>query len=173
MRNTMLSILMLVSGVAYGQGRYDDELSGNVGGQVGLHDSPGGGMFGAEYAHRVSRDAWFDAMVDGTFGGNRVCFVDNAGFMDCGAASGQSLCLIAGVKWKFHTRNERLVPHAKIGGGLAFLFFPGADNDGIAPVVRGGGGLKYFVLPQLGIGGEMTATFGPGFYGCGPQCTTS
>ena len=153
--------------------RGDNELSGMVGGQIGIHDSPGGGMLASEYAHRLSQLTWFDLQLDLSFGGDRDCFINRAGYVDCGAYGGQSLSLVAGAKWKFQTRNERLVPYAKVGGGLAFLFWPGRDNDGVAPIVRGGGGLKYFVLPNLGLGGEASVAFGPGIYDCGPSCTTT
>jgi hypothetical protein len=156
-----------------GGGGGEDELDAMIGGRVGVDNSPGGGLVGTEYAHRLSQQTWFDLQLDMSFGGTNNCWVNRAGFVDCGQWGGQSLDIIAGVKWKFQTRNERLVPFAKVGGGLAFLFWPGPDNDGIAPVVRGGGGVKYFVLPNLGLGGEMSAMLGPGFYGCGPNCTFS
>jgi hypothetical protein len=184
MKTTLLVILMSVSGVAYGQARYhhqsasaDNELSGNLGGQVGVDNAPGGGLMGVEYAHRLSERAWFDVNLDFSFGTSGCYYyTDRFGYVDCGPyyGNGSSLDLIAGVKWKFQTHNERLVPFAKVGGGLAFLFWPGPDNNGIAPVVRGGGGLKYFVLPQLGVGGEMNATFGPAFYSYNcAGCSTS
>src|SRR5262249_9520701 len=111
----------------------EDEFDAMIGGRVGIHASPGGGLVGTEYAHRLSQQAWFDLQLDMMFGGTGACFVDRAGFVDCGPYGGQSLDLIAGAKWKFHTRHERLVPYAKVGGGLAFLFWPGADNDAVAP----------------------------------------
>ena len=175
MKTTIMTVLALLctTSLARAQRGGTDELDAMIGGRVGVENSPGGGLVGTEYAHRMAQQTWFDLQLDMTFGGTRDCFVDRAGFVDCGAVGGQSLDLIAGVKWKFQTRNDRLIPFAKVGGGLAFLFWPGLDNDGIAPVVRGGGGVKYFVSPMIGLGGEASMTFGPGFYGCGPNCTVS
>jgi hypothetical protein len=182
MKKLMMTVLALVctTSLARAQARSnsaarggEDEIDAMIGGRIGIDNSPGGGLVGTEYAHRLSQQTWFDLQLDMSFGGTGGCFINRAGFVDCGIAGGQSLDLIAGVKWKFQTRNERLVPFAKVGGGLAFLFWPGQDNDGIAPVVRGGGGVKYFVTPMIGLGGEMSAMLGPGFYGCGPGCTVS
>jgi hypothetical protein len=180
MKKLIMTVVALVSmtSLAHAQARRgavggEDEIDAMIGGRVGVQNSPGGGLVGTEYAHRLSQMTWFDLQLDMSFGGTSNCFVNQRGFVDCGAYGGSSLDIIAGVKWKFQTRNERLVPYAKVGGGLAFLFWPGPDNDGFAPVVRGGGGVKYFVLPSLGLGGEMSATFGPGFYGCGPGCSYS
>ena len=177
MKKIMMTVLALLcsSSLARAQrGGGADELDAMIGGRVGVDNSPGGGLVGTEYAHRLSQQAWFDLQLDMSFGGTNDCVYDRNGVLiGCGAYGGQSLDLIAGVKWKFQTRNERLIPFAKVGGGLAFLFWPGQGNDGVAPVVRGGGGVKYFVTPMIGLGGEASMMFGPGFYGCGPNCTTS
>ena len=149
-----------------------NELDGMIGGQIGVHDSPGGAKLFNEYGYRFSQIAWLNLQLNFAFGGSdRDCFVNRAGFVECGAFNGQALELIAGAKFKFSTRHERLVPYAKVGGGLAFIFFPGPDNDGVAPVFRGGGGVKYYVAPVLAVGGEMDMEFGPGFFGCGRSCT--
>ncbi|HJZ87667.1 MAG TPA: outer membrane beta-barrel protein [Polyangia bacterium] len=175
---TLVTVLTLAVALTLGPAvqahnfRGENELSGGLGGQVGMHDSPGGGLFAAEYGYRLSQITWLNLELDMAFGGGRDCFVDRAGFVTCDRFGGEALDLIAGAKWKFVTRNEHLVPYLKVGGGLAFLFFPGPDNDAIAPIVRVGGGLKYFVLPNLGVGGEMSAAFGPGIYSCGPGCST-
>jgi hypothetical protein len=154
--------------------RGEDQISGSLGGQVGLHGAPGGGLFAAEYGHRLSSATWLNMELDMGFGSGRACFVDNGGNVVCtGSAGGQQLDAIIGARWNFLTRHEQLVPYLKLGGGLAFLFWPGFDNDGFAPVGRAAGGLKYFVLPNLGVGGEASLTMGPGIYGCGPGCATS
>jgi hypothetical protein len=150
-----------------------DQVSGSIGATMGLHDAPGGGLFAAEYGHRLSYLTWLDLELDMGFGGGRNCFVDRAGGVMCSAWGNQQLDALIGARWNFVTRHERLVPYAKLGGGFAFLFWPGFDNDAVAPVGRAAGGLKYFVLPNLGVGGEASLTMGPGIYGCGPGCTTS
>jgi hypothetical protein len=175
MKTTIMTVLALLcsTSLARAQRGSTDELDAMIGGRVGVENSPGGGLVGTEYAHRLSQQTWFDLQLDMSFGG-RDCFYDRNGIIiDCGPYGGNSLDIIAGVKWKFQTRNERLIPFAKVGGGLAFMFWPGNGYDGVAPVVRGGGGLKYFVTPTIGLGGELSMMFGPAFYGCGPGCSTS
>ncbi len=149
-----------------------DQISGSLGGRVGINGATGGGLFAAEYGHRLSNLTWLDLELDMGFGGGRTCFVDRGGSVMCAGGS-QQLDTLIGARWNFLTRNERLVPYLKLGGGFAFLFWPGFDNDGFAPVGRAAGGLKYFVTPSLGVGGEASLTMGPGIYGCGPGCTTS
>jgi hypothetical protein len=154
--------------------RGEDQMSGSLGGQVGLHGAPGGGLFAAEYGHRLSWDGWLDMELDMGFGGGRACFIDNGGNTICmGPAGGEQLNALIGARWNFLTRHERLVPYMKLGGGLAFLLWPGLDNDGFVPVGRAAGGAKYYVTPHLGVGGEASLTMGPGIYGCGPGCSTT
>src|SRR5262249_25498877 len=111
--------------------------------------------------------------LDMAFGGGRDCFVDRAGFFACDRPGGEALGLLIGAKWKLQTHSERLVPYIKAGGGVAFLFWPSPYSNCVPPVAGLGGGVKYFVLPTVGVGGEMAAMLGPGLYGCGPYCTTS
>src|SRR5262249_4105701 len=88
-----------------------DQVSGSLGATVGLHAAPGGGLFAAEYGHRLSNITWLDMELDMGFGGGRDCFVDRAGNVMCGAAGNQQLDAIIGARWNFLTRHERLVPY--------------------------------------------------------------
>lgn len=169
-----LALVVATTGLAHAHNfTGNNELGGMIGGAINLSNEPGGAKLFNEYGYRVSNISWFNLQLNFTFGGNgQNCFVDpRSGFVACDRFSGQEIEMIAGVKFKFPTRNERLVPYAKVGGGLAFMFFPGADNDGVAAVFRGGGGVKYYVVPSLAVGGEMDLEFGPGFFGCGRSCT--
>ena len=56
----------------------------------------------------------------------------------------------------------RLLPYAKLGGGFVFSFF-GGDYGATALVFRGGGGVKYYVIRQLAVGGEAMLSLGPNF----------
>jgi len=151
-----------------------NELGGMIGGQIGVHEAPGGAKLFNEYGYRLSNTGWLNLQLNLTFGGGRDCVVVSpSGNLECGAFNGEAIELIAGVKFKFPTRHERLVPYAKVGGGLSFVFFPGPDNDGVAALFRGGGGVKYYVIPSLAVGGEMDMEFGPGFLACGRSCTTT
>src|SRR5262249_32797237 len=151
----------------------NNELTGMLGGQIGVNVSPGGAKLFNEYGYRFSEITWLNLQLNFSFGGRGPCFIGRRDFPECGNFSGDSLQLIAGAKFKFQTRKEKLVPYAKVGGGLDFLFFPGPDNDGVAVVFRGGGGVKYYVVPSLGVGGEMNMTFGPGFLKEGRGSTTA
>jgi hypothetical protein len=168
-----LALLLGLAGAAHAHNfTGNNELGGMIGGAVNLSNEPGGAKLFNEYGYRVSNLSWFNLQLNFTFGGNgRACFVDRTGFVECERFSGQEVEIIAGVKFKFQTRHEKLVPYAKVGGGLAFMFFPGPDNDGVSAVFRGGGGVKYYVVPSLAVGGEMDLEFGPGFFGCGRDCT--
>src|SRR5262245_55544272 len=149
-----------------------NELSGMIGGAVNLSNEPGGAKLFNEYGYRMSNLAWLNLQLKFTFGRNsRNCVLVGPDVVACDRFSGQEIEMIAGVKWKFPTRHDKLEPYAKVGGGLAFMFFPGPDNDGVAAVFRGGGGVKYYVIPSLAVGGEMDLEFGPGFFGCGRDCT--
>ena len=168
-----LALLLGAAGVARAHNfTGNNELGGMIGGAINISNEPGGAKLFNEYGYRMSQQGWLNLQLNFTFGGNgRDCFVDRNGFVSCDRFSGQTIEMIAGVKFKFQTRHEKLVPYAKVGGGLAFMFFPGPDNDGVAAVFRGGGGVKYYVVPSLAVGGEMDMEFGPGFFGCGRGCT--
>ena len=168
-----LALVLGTAGLAHAHNfTGNNELGGMIGGAINLSNEPGGAKLFNEYGYRVSNISWFNLQLNFTFGGNgQNCFVDRNGFVACDRFSGQEIEIIAGVKFKFQTRHEKLVPYAKVGGGLAFMFFPGPDNDGVAAVFRGGGGVKYYVVPSLAVGGEMDLEFGPGFFGCGRSCT--
>jgi hypothetical protein len=166
---TALSLLLLSVSAHAHNFRGNNELDGMIGPAFSIQDEPGGLKLYNEYGFRVSNLAWFNLQLNFTFGGTAhdCAFIGNCDRF----SSGQATEIIAGVKWKFQTRNEKLVPYAKVGGGLAFFFVPGPDNDGVAAVFRGGGGVKYYVVPSLAVGGEMDMEFGPGFLGCGRSCT--
>src|SRR5262249_10285303 len=59
--------------------RGEDQISGSLGGRVALHDAESGGLFAAEYGHRLSKLTWLDLELDLGFGGGRVCFLDRGG----------------------------------------------------------------------------------------------
>jgi hypothetical protein len=153
--------IILSTGAASAQhpAALDNEISVHLGGAIGLTDwTPGGFKMETEYGRRLNRHLWFDAQLNFVVGDQGPRWND---YYDCrDYANGSDLELIAGVKFKFPSR--ALVPYGKIGAGLAFSWCH-SMNIGTALVARGGGGLKYFVLPQLGIGGEMNLMLGPHF----------
>ena len=57
------------------------------------------------------------------------------------------------------------MPYANINAGVVPVFARPAGDNGAAVVFNTGGGVKYFVTPRIGVGGEMTRSpLGPGFY---------
>lgn len=157
-------LILLGSGTAAAQGArggWKNELSGGIGFQVGLTDhTPGGFKMENEYGRRISDLLWFNAQLNFTAGGG--CHWDRFNEWRCDTHFyGDDLEMIAGVKFKFG--RGRLQPHAKVGGGFVFSFFPGGwEAAGI--VVRAGGGVKYWVIPRLAVGGEANVMVGPTFY---------
>jgi hypothetical protein len=127
-----------------------NELSGHVGGAVGITDyTPGGFKLATEYGRKLGSILWFNAQLNFVVGDN-----DRHHF------GGDTVEMIAGVKLKFPT--GRLLPYAKVGAGLVLSLWDG-NHEATALAFRGGGGLKYFVLPQLAVGGELVLTVGPTF----------
>jgi hypothetical protein len=57
-----------------------------------------------------------------------------------------------------------LMPYANIDMGVVPIFARPDQDSGAAVVLHTGGGLKYFVTPRVGIGGEVDFTLGPAFY---------
>src|SRR5262249_56766685 len=109
--------------------------SGAIGGQVGVNAARGGGKLLNEYGYRMSNITWLNLQLNFAFGGGRDCVpVGGTNIVECGSFSGDTIEMIAGAKFKFPTRKEKLVPYAKVGGGLNFVFFPGPHNDGVALV---------------------------------------
>ena len=160
-------VVLLWAGTAAAQrggGGWKNELSGGLGFAVGLSDSaPGGFMMENEYGRKFSDLVWLNVQFNFVLGGGHdTCWDAHIGYYECyNRFSGDAIQMIAGVKFKFHS--GRLQPHAKIGGGLTFSFWGGGDADATALVVRGGGGVKYWVVPRLAVGGEANVTLGPNF----------
>jgi len=66
------------------------------------------------------------------------------------------------VKLKWRVRTIPLQIHAKFGGAFDVLFL-WQDYTGVAFGFRGGAGVRYFLVPTLGVGVELVPTFGPAF----------
>ncbi len=141
------------------------EVSGTFGAAVGLTErSPGGGRNQNEYGYRLTETLWLNLQLSVTSGTSYPtggCSDAGGNPVTCwGGFSGNAVELIAGIKLKFP--HGRLVPYAKLGGGVAIWWWDG-DYSGTALVARGGGGMKYYVIRRLAVGGEVMASIGPGF----------
>jgi hypothetical protein len=173
-------ILFSAAGTARAQRLYSGfvgphELSGNMGFSVGLSDwTPGGFKLDNEYGYRLGPVTWFNVQLNFALGGGGPNYYDGRygqcwdphthSYYVCDVHwnrwSGDAIEMIAGVKLKFP--RGRLLPYAKLGGGLVFSFLPG-DLTGVAVIFRGGGGVKYYVIPNLAVGGELNIGGGPNF----------
>jgi hypothetical protein len=170
---TLALAVLTAAAPAVAQRQYPgkNELSGHLGGSVGLADfTPGGFKWASEYGYRLGPIAWLNLQLNFSFGEGGGYYANDAG--DCwfdgrrwhcyGHWEGNAIELVGGVKLKFG--RDKLQPYAKIGGGFVFTFFPG-DLNAAAIVFRGGGGVKYFVLRNLAVGGELMLSVGPNFVG--------
>ena len=147
-----------------------DELSGQMGFQASLGGgTPGGFKLFFDYSHRLTNLVWLNFKLNPTFGAGEtrtICHDQFGNPYDCGTGfdgNGYAIDILAGVKLKWMTRFH-LVPYANINAGVVPVFARPAGDNGAAVVFNTGGGLKYFVTPRIGVGGEMTFTLGPGFY---------
>ena len=147
-----------------------DELSAQMGFQASLGGgTPNGFKLFVDYSHRLTQLVWLNFKLNPVFGvaGGRTVCVDNFGNpYDCGTGfqnNGYAIDLLAGVKLKWMTR-VHVMPYANANAGVVPVFArPGGDN-GAAVVFNTGGGVKYFITPRIGLGGELNFTLGPGFY---------
>lgn len=175
-----LLIATLTAGAASAQTSYVERRMDGFGGknelsaQLGFQASLGGGTPGGfkmffDYSHRLSQLVWLNFKVNPTFGygeGRTICYDQFGNAYDCGTGfdgNGYAVDLLAGVKLKWMTRFH-LVPYASVNGGVVPVFARPAGDNGAAVVINSGGGLKYFLTPHIGLGGEITFTLGPGFY---------
>jgi hypothetical protein len=141
-----------------------NEISLHIGGSDGFANvTPGGFLFIFDYGRRLGEMVWLDIGFDTTFGfggcGNAFA---PAG---CGyGGNGDMFAPHVGVKLKWKTPIP-LVPYAKFVGDVIFIFnrFYGDNGFGLAGTAAGG--VKYFLTPHIGVGGELGITLGPAFYG--------
>ncbi len=181
MRNLIFALILGITTVASAQSasisrRWSgfpgkDELTAEMGLQASLGGTtPGGFKLFFDYAHRLNNLVWLDFKVNPTFDtGYRgaVCYDQFGNPYDCGAVglygNGYAIDLLAGVKLKWMTRIH-LMPYCNINGGVVPVFARPNGDDGAALVINTGGGVKYFVVPRVALGGEINLTLGPGFY---------
>ena len=147
-----------------------DELSAQLGFQASLGGAtPGGFKMFFDYSHRLNDLVWLNFKLNPTFGAGEtrtLCYDQFGNPYDCGTGfdgNGYAIDLLAGVKLKWMTR-VHVMPYANLNAGVVPLFARPAGDNGAAVVFNTGGGVKYFVTPRIGVGGEISFTFGPGFY---------
>jgi len=143
------------------------EISVHTGFQAGYGaklGSTSGFKLDADYAYRFHPFIWFNADIANVFG-----FGSADGF--CAHAVGEcyrggwALELMAGLKFKFATRIPLVVEVPALLGVEVLYNRDCGDNGAAAPVVKTGGGVKYFLTRKIGVGGKIDMAFGPGFHG--------
>jgi hypothetical protein len=147
-----------------------DELSAQLGFQASMGGgTPAGFKMFFDYSHRLSNLVWLNFKLAPTIGAGEAhttCIDQFGNTYDCGTGfdgNGYALDLLAGVKLKWMTR-VHVMPYANIDAGVVPVFARPANDNGAAVVFNTGGGVKYFITPHVGVGGEITFTLGPGFY---------
>jgi hypothetical protein len=181
MRNYILATFLLTTSTAMAQSQSltrqsnsfggKDELSPHMGFQAGLGGTtPGGFKLFFDYSHRLTNLVWLNFKLNPTFGvgaGTGVCYDRFGNGYDCGGlyfdGNGYAIDLLAGIKLKWMTR-VHVMPYANIDGGVIPIFARPAGDNGAAIAFHTGGGVKYFVTPKIGVGGEIDFTLGPAFY---------
>jgi hypothetical protein len=139
-------------------------------GFAGRFANPSGFKLFAEYARRFSDLVWLDLQANNVFGfgpSARTCY-DRAGRpFPCDADhyyGGWEFELAIGVKLKIKT-SIPLVIEIPILAALEVLYNRQCGDTGVAPALRAGGGVKYFVTRAIGVGGGFNFALGPGFHG--------
>jgi hypothetical protein len=148
-----------------------------LGAQLGFQGSmgattPAGVKLFIDYARQLGDYVWLNFQVNPIFavGSTRaVCYDRFGNPFDCNSGSGlegdgHAIDLLAGIKLKFPIQRVALVPYANIQAGVVPIFDRPRNDNGAAVVLHTGGGLRYFVTPHVGLGGEFNFTLGPGFY---------
>jgi hypothetical protein len=139
---------------------HDNELSLHGGFAAGFGDTFGGAKAIVDYGYKLDRGFWLDldlGFLSGACGAR-------AG--DLCARSGDSVEVLAGLKWKLQM-NVPVVPYAKLVAGLGYQF-PSGGRSAAGPMVRSGIGATYFFYQWIGVGAEVTVAAGhAGYEGSG------
>ena len=144
--------------------RGPNEFSGHLGFQGGWWAwTPGGAKIALEYGRHLSRLQWLNVQLNFVVGRRwgADCWYDDKGRIHCSSYYGSAIEGGAGLKWKFVNVAPPFVPYAKVDGIVALLSWPGAI--GFAVAAKGGGGFKYFVVPNVGLGAEINMALGLDF----------
>jgi hypothetical protein len=148
-----------------------NEISAHLGYQAGFEarftNSSGPKLF-AEYARRITDLVWFDLQLNNTFGfeaGTSTC-IDRFGrpYACGGPGNGWDFQFAAGVKLKIKMQRIPLVVEIPIVLAIDALYNRPCGDTGVAPVLKPGVGVKYFLLRNIGIGGGFNTGFGPAFH---------
>jgi hypothetical protein len=151
------------------------EISAHMGFQAGFagkFGSTSGFKLDADYAYKFHPLIWFDANVANVFGfGSADGFCTHSvGGATC-YRGGWALELMAGIKLKFTTKIPLVIEAPALVGVEVLYNRDCGDNGAAVPVIKTGGGVKYFLTKRIGVGAKIDVAFGPGFHEAGsPIC---
>jgi hypothetical protein len=150
------------------------EISTHLGFQAGfgaLLGSTSGFKIEGDYAYRFHQYIWFNANVGNVFGfGSADGFCVRSVGAQC-YRGGWALELMGGIKLKFPTRIPLVIEAPALVGVEVLYNRDCGDNGAAVPVLKTGGGVKYFITRKIGLGAKIDLAFGPGFHGTGsPLC---
>ena len=141
----------------------DNELALHAGGGLGLADYVSGLRLQADYSYRLGQVVWLDLEM-GLVSGS--CHTNEG---TCNRGNGSAIEVLAGAAWKFQT-NIPLVLHFRAAGGPVFLF-PDSTRSAAGIMMRGGGGVHYYLYDWFGLGGEISGAYGFAFFRTTPRHT--
>ena len=144
------------------------EISAHLGFQAGFGaqlGSTSGFKLDADYAYKFHPFIWFDANLGNVFGFGAADGPCTQNILATCYRGGWALEMMAGIKLKFATRIP-LVIEAPALVGIEVLYNRDCGDNGAGfPVVKTGGGVKYFLTKRIGVGAKVDLAFGPGFHG--------
>jgi hypothetical protein len=104
--------------------------------------------------------------------GGAGCFYAN-GYYNCGFFGyGTAIEPGAGIKIKFKIQQVPLVPYIKANAVFMGVVNRYCGDNGFGFGGRVGGGAKYFITKNIGLGIEVSSLFGPAFYTGYRNCGT-
>ncbi|MGE0549500.1 MAG: hypothetical protein AB7O24_23850 [Kofleriaceae bacterium] len=151
----------------------DDVGDQGVGAEVGIATggrvTPGGLRVAGHYLYQLTETDWFDGRASFTFGGgDAACFVDEMDAMSCdhGLADGSGVEISASVRRMFGTHGA-FRPFVRAGVGIGIVRFSDDEVTGLAIPLRGGGGVRVRVTPDVAVVAEAEVGLGIGAFNRG------
>lgn len=120
----------------------------------GLGETPNGTKLSFGYGWKIVTPLWLDMQLNLQRGNCQQA----AGATPCAFDTGSAFETVAGVAWKWATALP-IVPFARAGGGLVFVY-PNGANAATGLVLRAAGGATYFFFDWLGIGAQVGYSIG-------------
>jgi len=149
---------------------HPNEISGGVGFAADLSAfTPGGFKWFNEYGRHLDGPTWINLQLNVTAGEGGRCYWSQGDVWVCDGWRGSAMELVLGVKLKWRVAGGPVQLQTKLGAASELVWFN--VYHGTALALRGGFGVRYFVVPQLSVGAELASALGPLFsrYGGGAE----